>query len=264
MPEATESPPGVGSGDGGNNHPSIFSSPGLSAGAFLKSPYHSYPPGSSPAPDIQVTVFPRVVEPHILAQAHLRPSPDDPPMMLVTVSLLDPEGRSAVCLDPEHPKDQPPHICRYRRPRTVEPRSPTDLKKLAWGVARVREIMNTEPLKNLTMGEVYPGPEVGESASSRDDAVGAGAGDPALMQWIEDHIYSNSHWCGTARMGGEGVEGAVVDKNMAVKGSRGLVVADASVIPFIPNGNVHSTVVLMAVRAAEMLLEERARDKGAV
>lgn len=38
------------------NQPSIFSSAGLSAGAFLKSPYRSHPAGdeSVSAPDIQV------------------------------------------------------------------------------------------------------------------------------------------------------------------------------------------------------------------
>jgi choline dehydrogenase-like flavoprotein len=34
-----------------------------------------------------------------------------------------------------------------------------------------------------------------------------------------------------------------------------LRVADASVIPKIPNGNVHSTVVMIASRAADMLLQ---------
>lgn len=41
--------------NGEQNAPSIFSSAGLSAGAFLKSPYDSHPGGSnSSAPDIQV------------------------------------------------------------------------------------------------------------------------------------------------------------------------------------------------------------------
>lgn len=41
--------------NGEQNAPSIFSSAGLSAGAFLKSPYDSHPPGSNTSvPDIQV------------------------------------------------------------------------------------------------------------------------------------------------------------------------------------------------------------------
>lgn len=41
--------------NGEQNAPSIFSSAGLSAGAFLKSPYDSHPPGSNASvPDIQV------------------------------------------------------------------------------------------------------------------------------------------------------------------------------------------------------------------
>lgn len=47
---------------------------------------------------------------------------------------------------------------------------------------------------------------------------------------------------------------SVVDEKMAVKGVKGLHVGDASVIPFIPNGNVHSAVVLVATKLAEILL----------
>lgn len=34
------------------------------------------------------------------------------------------------------------------------------------------------------------------------------------------------------------------------------IIIDASVMPFIPNGNVHSTVTVVASMAAEFLLEQ--------
>lgn len=47
--------------NGEKNAPSIFSSAGLSAGAFLNSPYNSYPAGSNASvPDIQVCFVPSV------------------------------------------------------------------------------------------------------------------------------------------------------------------------------------------------------------
>ncbi|CAM9194249.1 unnamed protein product, partial [Discosporangium mesarthrocarpum] len=235
------------SGDDSQVDPSIFSSAGLSVGAFLKSPYPNYPPASPPAPDIQVTAFPRVSEPHIMAQADLRPSSEAPPMMLLTISLLDPEGRGAVCLNPDNPQGGNPYICPDGREGAVSPRTRADLRKLAWGVAKVREIMQTPPLLNLTRGEIYPGPGIGWGSRPGED-------DEGLMTWVQSHLYSNSHWCGTARIGRGNVEGAVVDESMGVRGTRRLFVADASVIPFIPNGNVHSTVTLFASWAADLLL----------
>ena len=50
---------------------------------------------------------------------------------------------------------------------------------------------------------------------------------------------------------------AVVDADLSVRGVDGLVVADASAIPRIPNGNVHSTVLVFASRAADTVLKER-------
>ena len=54
-----------------------------------------------------------------------------------------------------------------------------------------------------------------------------------------------------------GDENVVVDERLRVRGVNFLRVADASVVPTIPNGNVHSTVLLIASRAADMLLEDQ-------
>eukprot|EP00903_Cladosiphon_okamuranus_P005497 g5478.t2 len=239
--------------NGEQNAPSIFSSAGLSAGAFLKSPYNSHPGGSNAsAPDIQLTVFPRVTEPHILALADIRPSAQAPPMMLVTVAVLDPEGRSAVGLNEDDPLQGAPHIEKDKRDGAPAPLSELDAKKLAWGVGQVRRIAQTSPLLERLKGEVYPGPVVGGPA---DDTAGE---DPELLDWVKRSVYSNSHWCGTARMGKASDPRSVVDERMRVKGVKNLVVGDASVIPFIPNGNVHSTVVLVAAKLAGYLLADAA------
>lgn len=50
--------------------------------------------------------------------------------------------------------------------------------------------------------------------------------------------------------------GGVLDERLNVLGIDNLKVADASAIPLIPNGNVHSTVVMVANRAAEFLAHE--------
>lgn len=174
-------------------------------------------------------------------------------MMLVTVSVLDPEGRSVVRLDPENPDDGNPYIYRDEREGAPEPLTELDARKLAWGVRQVRRIMDTSPLRELHRGEVYPGPGVSGKA---DDTAGD---NEALVSWVRGHLYSNSHWCGTARMGALSDPESVVDEKMGVRGVRGLFVGDASVIPFIPNGNVHSTVVLVAMKLAGFLLGRASR-----
>lgn len=65
-------------------------------------------------------------------------------------------------------------------------------------------------------------------------------------------MFRNTHWVGSAAMGHDEIDG-VVDSHLRVFGINQLRIADASVIPFIPNGNVHSTVVMTAFHGAEIL-----------
>ena len=53
---------------------------------------------------------------------------------------------------------------------------------------------------------------------------------------------------------GRGAADSVVDEDLKVHGVSGLRIADASVIPIVPNGNVHSTVTVVAAMAAEKIL----------
>ncbi|CAB4364938.1 MAG: FAD-binding protein [Actinobacteria bacterium] len=70
--------------------------------------------------------------------------------------------------------------------------------------------------------------------------------DDALRRSVGDYV----HAIGTCRMGATGDEMAVVDTNGCVFGYDGLVVADASVIPWIMRGNTHLPVVMIAERIA--------------
>jgi len=60
------------------------------------------------------------------------------------------------------------------------------------------------------------------------------------------------HTCGTCAMG-DG-EDAVVDPMLRVRGVDGLRIADASVIPTIPSCNTNAPVVMIAERAADLIL----------
>jgi choline dehydrogenase len=50
-------------------------------------------------------------------------------------------------------------------------------------------------------------------------------------------------------------EGSVIDpQTMRVHGTEGLRVVDASVMPYIPNGNIYAPVMMTAEKAADLIL----------
>jgi choline dehydrogenase len=84
---------------------------------------------------------------------------------------------------------------------------------------------------------VHPGPDVTSRAAIRD--------------YIREAVGSYYHPAGTCRMGAGA--GSVVDPQLRVHGVAGLRVADASVMPVIPNAHPNATVLAIGERAAELI-----------
>ena len=74
-----------------------------------------------------------------------------------------------------------------------------------------------------------------------------------LRAWIRGTVGSYCHPAGTCRMGPDTDAGAVVDLQLRVRGITGLRVADASVMPVIPNAPLNATVLAIAEKAAALI-----------
>ena len=81
-------------------------------------------------------------------------------------------------------------------------------------------------------------------------------GDDELVKAAGEVGTTIFHPVGTAKMGSQHDPGAVVDERLRVFGLGGLRVADASVMPRITSGNTGSPTMMIAEKAAEMILAD--------
>lgn len=105
-------------------------------------------------------------------------------------------------------------------------------------IRQARQIMTAQALRRYSPEEWLPGP-----GFQSDAALAAKAGDIATTIF---------HPVGTCRMGTDAQ--AVVDPCLKVQGMAGLRIVDASIMPRIVSGNTASPVVMIAERAADMIL----------
>jgi choline dehydrogenase len=177
-------------------------------------------------------------------QYHVQPltlpkfgEPLDPfPAFTASVANIRPTSRGWVRItspEPErHPEIRPNYLA------TEE-----DRLVAAASVRLTRKIVSMPALAKYQPHEFRPGLEF-----ESDAALAQAAGD------ISTTIF---HPVGTAKMGNE--ETAVVDHRLKVRGLVGLRVADASVMPTITSGNTNAPTLMIAEKAAAMILEEEGR-----
>ncbi|MEM7661207.1 MAG: choline dehydrogenase [Pseudomonadota bacterium] len=103
-----------------------------------------------------------------------------------------------------------------------------------------REIIAQPAMDAYRGDELQPGVDV-----SSDDEIDA---------WVRQNVESAYHPCGTARMGSKDDPGAVVDTQCRVIGLDGLRVVDASVFPTVPYGNINAPTIMVAEKAADLIL----------
>ena len=116
-----------------------------------------------------------------------------------------------------------------------------DLTRLLRGVRMARAILQQTPMARHGLTEIIPG--VG--AQSDDD----------LRAFIRANARTVYHPVGTCAMG-TGPQ-AVVDPRLRVHGVKRLRVVDASIMPTIVSGNTNAPAIMIAEKAADMILEDR-------
>jgi choline dehydrogenase len=77
--------------------------------------------------------------------------------------------------------------------------------------------------------------------------------DEAIDQFICEKVESAYHPCGTCKMGAADDPANVVTPDTKVRGVDGLRVVDASIIPFITNGNLNAPTIMLAEKAADII-----------
>ena len=78
--------------------------------------------------------------------------------------------------------------------------------------------------------------------------------DEDILDWVRREGETALHPSCTARMGVDSM--SVLDPtNMRVHGIDNLRVVDASAMPYVTNGNIYAPVMMMAEKAADLILE---------
>ena len=186
---------------------------------------------SSPSarrPDLQLIFAPVEFIEHGLSR---------PPGHGVTIGviLLPPKSEGTITLSSDDPFTAPRMLANYLCDDGGD-----DLRVLIAGVKRAREIVRQPAMARYVDGDMWPGEDVGA-----DDDAG-------IERFIRQRGETLYHPVGTCRMG-VGSD-AVVDPQLRVHGLDGLRVIDASVMPKIVCGNTNAPTIMIAERAAEMML----------
>ena len=119
---------------------------------------------------------------------------------------------------------------------------PEDLEELIKGVDVMREIMSQPEIAQFINDENAPW----SNAHSRTEIIEA----------IKNTAYTGHHPCSTAKMGADNDPMSVLDSNLKVRGIEGLRVCDASAMPTQITGNLYATIIAIAEKAADLILEK--------
>jgi choline dehydrogenase len=114
-----------------------------------------------------------------------------------------------------------------------------DRREWIEAVRVTRSILDAPAFEPFSAGELSPGRAVET--------------DEQILDWVAKDAETALHPSCTCRMGTD--ELSVVDPlTMSVRGTEGLRVVDASVFPYVTNGNIYAPVMMAAEKSADLIL----------
>lgn len=190
---------------------------------------------------------------HILGYAHSGLAPGGPPDLLLFAgpwgrledALAFSRGTPVFSLSPSVARPRSRGVVRPGGPRVDDPpriephllADPHDVHTLMAGVRLVDRVVARSPFARHVKRRMAP-------ACALDD-------DRELERFVREDASICYHACGTCRMGAD--DSSVVDEQLRVRGVQGLWVADTSVMPAIPSGNLNAPATMIGERAADFV-----------
>ena len=142
------------------------------------------------------------------------------------------DTRGWVRITSTDPKQHPKMLFNYLT-------TPNDRREWVEAIRVARDILNQPAFAPFNDGELSPGPSVET--------------DEEILEWVRQDAETALHPSCTAKMGVD--ELSVTDPaSMRVHGLDGLRVVDASVFPYVTNGNIYAPVMMVAEKAADLIL----------
>jgi choline dehydrogenase len=130
------------------------------------------------------------------------------------------------------PRDKPALLFNYLS-------TENDRREWIEAIRVTRRILDAPAFEPFSGGELSPGREVDT--------------DEQILDWVAKDAETALHPSCTCRMGTDDM-GVVDPLTMKVHGTDGLRVVDASVFPYVTNGNIYAPVMMVAEKAADLIL----------
>ncbi|MEO1192816.1 MAG: choline dehydrogenase [Pseudomonadota bacterium] len=168
-------------------------------------------------------------------------SPDPYPGFLLGISNCHPSSRGYLQIRSKDPFEAPAIHPNYLS--TNE-----DVVELLEAARFLRRLSATPQLRAITKRELLPGQAIESDADMVED--------------LRQRAGTVFHPCGTCSMGPSPAD-SVVDPRLKVHGVEGLRVVDASIMPLITSGNLNAPTMMIAEKAADMILADEAQGLAA-
>lgn len=198
------------------------------AGGFIKSAYAEH------EPDIQLHFLPAKLQDHGRQLSYGYG-------FSLHACVLYPKSRGHIRLASVDPTEPP----------LIDPcylTDPYDQQVMIDAVKISRRLLDSAEFSQYCSTEIQPGAAI--------------QSDQQILQFLREQAQTIYHPVGTCKMGAVDDPMSVVDPQLRVKGIKALRVVDASVMPTIIGGNTNAAVIMIAEKAADMILQLNQANSG--